>query len=96
MAFDGRTRAIIVSSLILIVGIIHLGLGIGVCAQFHKYHDIFQQQIGLAAFDLVIGLFTITIGIFGLVSVLKEYPALCKYISFSLYRTIQINEANLL
>ncbi len=78
MAFNRRLGAIILSAVVLIVGIIHLGVGIGIVARYNKFHDVFQQQIGLSGFNIFIGLCTIIIGIIGLVSVLKEYTFLSK------------------
>jgi len=78
MALNGRIRAIILSSVVMIVGIIHLGVGIGIVAKYRKFHNVFQQQIGLSGFNIFIGLCTIIIGIIGLVSVLKAYTFLSK------------------
>jgi len=78
MAFNRRLGAIILSAVVLIVGIIHLGVGIGIVAKYSKFHDVFQQQIGLSGYNIFIGLCTIIIGIIGLVSVLKEYTFLSK------------------
>jgi len=85
IVFNRRTRGIIFSIVIIIVGIIHLGVGIGICAKYSKFHNIFEQQVGLSAYNILIGLLTIPIGIAGLIAVLEENSFLSKYISFSLY-----------
>jgi hypothetical protein len=95
LVFDRRMGGIIFSVVIIIVGIIHLGVGIGICAKYSKFHNIFEQQIGLSAYNILIGLVTITIGIAGLIAIIYQNTFLRKYISFPLYRTIQIYEINL-
>jgi hypothetical protein len=83
MAFNENIRAIIISSVILIVGIIHLGVGIGIVAKYRKFNDIFQQQVSLSGYNIFIGLCTIAIGILGLVSILTRSIFLSKYLFFS-------------
>ncbi len=83
MAYKGRIRGIIISSVILIVGIIHLGVGIGIVAKYRKFNDIFQQQVSLSGYNIFIGLCTIAIGILGLVSILTRSIFLSKYLFFS-------------
>jgi uncharacterized membrane protein len=85
-------RTVILSAAILIVGIIHLGVGIGIVAKYHQYGDTFQQQIGLSGYNIFIGIFTMIVGIIGLVSTINDYPFLSKYI----YVYIQIHKTHLL
>lgn len=72
MTLSGRNRTIILSSIVLGVGIIHLGVGIGIIAKYQRYNDIFQQQIGLCGYNIVIGLFTMFVGILGLIAALHR------------------------
>lgn len=80
MPFDRRVRAIIFSAVIIIIGIIHFGVGIGIVRRYHKYHEIFEQQVGLSGFNIFIGFSVMVIGAVGLVSVLKQLSLLSKCI----------------
>jgi hypothetical protein len=82
MPAPGRTLAIIISALLLIFGIIHLGVGIGVVARYRQYSDIFAQSVGLASFNIVIGIYGIAIGIVCLFCTIQERAALSKYLLF--------------
>jgi hypothetical protein len=93
MFLSARTRIIILSSAILLSGIIHLGVGIGIVAKYHKFGDTFQQQIGLAGFNIFIGLCAITVGILGLISVINQYLFLSKYIF--IFRFLISNNSNI-
>ena len=79
MAAPGRTPAIIIAALILVFGIIHLGVGSGIVGRYHQFDDIFQQPVGLAGFNIVIGIYGIAIGLVGLVAVIYENAALGSY-----------------
>jgi len=83
MVFDRRMRAIILTSVLLIFGIIHFGVGVGIVAEYNKYHDVFVQQVGLSGFNIVVGIFGIAVGIVGLISVLKGYQFLGKCVFLS-------------
>ncbi|CAF0929263.1 unnamed protein product [Rotaria sordida] len=72
------TAAYIVTFLILIVGIIHLGVGIGIVAKYSRYHDIFRQSVGLAGYNIVIGFFSIAVGILGIVVIVRQHSGLSK------------------
>ncbi len=82
MAFGGHLHSIILLSLILIFGIIHLGVGIGIVAKYHDYATVFQQQIGLSGYNIFVALLTIMISSLGLFSVSNGYSRLSKYIFF--------------
>jgi hypothetical protein len=82
-------RTVFLSSAILIVGIIHLGVGIGIAAKDRVFNDTFQQQVGLAGYNIFIALFTIAVGIIGLVSTIYEYPFLSKYIYIYTFKCIR-------
>lgn len=86
MAAPGRTPAIIISALILVFGIIHLGVGSGIVGRFRQFDDIFRQPVGLAGFNIVIGIYGIAIGIPGLVAVINENAVLSSYSNSSVYR----------
>ena len=64
-------------AMILILGIIHLGVGIGIVARYHKYEDTFQPQVSLSGYNIFIALCTIALGILGLVSVFKLRICFC-------------------
>jgi uncharacterized membrane protein len=57
---------LIISALVIIFGIIHLAVGIGIVGRYRQYDDIFRQPVGLASFNIVIGLFAIVVGIMAL------------------------------
>lgn len=71
-------RGLIFSCVIIIFGIIHFAVGIGIVRRYNKYDDIFQQQVGLAGFNIFIGFFTMVIGVIGLVSIIIDHYILCK------------------
>jgi len=79
MALKGRTRAIIFSSIILALGIIHLGVGIGIVAKYRQYSNVFQQQLGISGFNIVIGICAMATGTVGLVATFTERLILGKY-----------------
>jgi uncharacterized membrane protein len=78
--YYGRLRALFLSTLILILGIIHLGVGIGIVSKYHKY-SVFQQQVSLSGFNIFIGIYTIILGIFAVVTSLTQNQLFRKYIS---------------
>ena len=75
------TPAIIISGLILLLGIIHFAVGIGIATKYRQYKDVFRQSVGLCAFNIVIGLYAIAVGIMGLVSLLTRRGALSESIA---------------
>jgi uncharacterized membrane protein len=79
MAAPGRTSTLIVAALIIVVGIIHFGVGVGIVARYRKYSDVFRQTVGLSAFDIVVALYGIAVGIVSLISIIRESPSLGKY-----------------
>ena len=91
MALTGGTRCIILFALILILGIIHLGVGIGIVARYHRYKDTFQPQISLSGYNIFIALCTIALGILGLVSVIAKNMFLRKC---NLYLSHPLNTIN--
>lgn len=78
MAPPGRTPALIAISLIIVFGVIHLGAGAGVIARYRRYQDLFRPSIGLSAYNIVIGIYAVAVGIVCMIGVLKERPALSK------------------
>jgi succinate dehydrogenase hydrophobic anchor subunit len=67
-------------ALILIFALIHLGVSIGIIVRFQDYGDIFRPERGLAAFNIVISVLGIIIGVSGVFAALYDLDALCKYI----------------
>ena len=78
MNAPGTTPAIIASALIVVFGIIELGSSIGIVARYNKYQDVFRPSVGLSAFDIVVGLYAIAIGILCLFGIIRQRPALSK------------------
>ncbi|CAF4148511.1 unnamed protein product [Adineta steineri] len=69
MALPKELPLYIVGSLIIIFGIIHLGVGIGITAGYSKYSDVTRQSVGLSIFNIIIGLYAMAVGILSLVAV---------------------------
>lgn len=67
-----RYAVLICSILILILAIIHLGVSSSVVGKFRHYDDVFRPEVGLAAFNIVISIFALLIGGFGLFSALTH------------------------
>ena len=78
MPVQGRVIGVVIMAFILIFAIIHFGVGIGIAAQDSPYNDVFRPQIGLAAVNIIIGLYGIVIGVFGLFSILTDRGMLSK------------------
>lgn len=76
MALSGQIRTLIISAAILIMGIIHLGVGIGIVAKYKQFKDIFEQQVGLSGYNIFVAIFTIIVAIIGFVAVLRDNPNL--------------------
>jgi len=92
---EGRRRlvAVILMILILMFALIHLGVSIGILVDIRNYGDVYRPEKGLAAFDLVISIYGLIIGGFGLFSVLTYRSILSKYQSWN--RTGPDREVNL-
>ncbi|CAF4092787.1 unnamed protein product, partial [Adineta steineri] len=69
MALPKELPLYIVGALIIIFGIIHLGVGIGITAGYNKYSDVTRQSVGLSIFNIIIGLYAMAVGILSLVAV---------------------------
>ena len=86
MAVKGSMRLILLYSAIILMGIIHFAVGVGICAKYRKYGGTFQQETGLSGYNIFVGICTVAVGILGLVAVLRESVYLSKYISFFIER----------
>jgi len=75
--------AVILMILILMFALIHLGVSIGILVKVRNYGDVYRPEKGLAAFDLVISIYGLIIGGFGLFSVLTPRSILSKYQSWN-------------
>lgn len=73
-----HTAALIVGILIIVLSIIHLGVGIGITAKYSQYKSVMQMSIGLAAYNIVIGVFGLAVGILAVFTILKQNRKLCK------------------
>ncbi|CAF1584056.1 unnamed protein product, partial [Adineta steineri] len=69
MALPKELPLYIVGALIIIFGIIHLGVGIGITAGYSKYSDVTRQSVGLSIFNIIVGLYAMAVGILSLVAV---------------------------
>ena len=71
---DSSTRNpnLIVASLVLIFGIIHLSVASTIVSKYRQYDDIFQQPRVLSIFNIVIGSYGIILGIIGICAVQQE------------------------
>jgi hypothetical protein len=80
LPYHGRLRCLFISSLILILGIIHLGVGI--CITYHdRQYSVLQQQTSLASYNIFIGVYTLIFGIFAVITSLTQNQIFRKYIS---------------
>jgi hypothetical protein len=70
--------------LILIFVIVDLGVSNTILVKFRDYGNVFRPERGLASFNIVISLYGLIIGGFGLFSVLTDRRNLSKYIFFLL------------
>ena len=71
---DGYKRfaGIICSVFILVMGIILLAVSASIVGKFRRYDDVFRPEVGLAAFNIVISVFTLALGGCGLFSALTN------------------------
>lgn len=76
-----RFAGILCSAFILIMGIILLGVSASIVGKFRSYDDIFRPEVGLAAFNIVISIFTIVVGGVGLFCALTHRGNLGTYTS---------------
>ena len=74
MEMTNRVFGIAMMGLLLLFTVIHIGVSIGIIVPNRKYSDIFRPQIGLAAFNLVISIFSLVTGVMGLVSLSMNKP----------------------
>lgn len=78
MAEKGVTPAKIIAACVVIMGLIHFGVGVGIVSKYKKYGDVFRQPVGLSGFNIVIGILAIVTGIFTLITIIRDRPALSK------------------
>ena len=79
MAEKSPKPALIIAALLIVMGIIHFGVGVGIVARYRQYGNVFQQSVGLCAFNIVIGIFTVAVAIVGLISILTNRGALSEW-----------------
>lgn len=72
--------------LILIFGLIHLGVSIGILGRFRNYGNVFRPERGIAGWNLVIAILTLATGIVGVFSVLNNKLTWSKYFFPSLFK----------
>lgn len=78
MAEKGITPAKIIAAFIILMGLIHFGVGVGLVAKYRKYGDVFRQPVGLSAFIIIISILAIATGILALVAIFRDRPQLSK------------------
>lgn len=71
--------AYVVIILILIFGIIHFGVGVGIVATYRLFQPVFMSSLGLAAFNIVIGIYAVVVGIIGIIAIVRNRPSLGIY-----------------
>ncbi len=76
---SGINPAIIIGALIIVFGIIHLGVGIGIVAKYRRYNDVCQQPVGLSGYNIVIGILALVTGIVCVIGISLGKAALSKY-----------------
>lgn len=76
MAQSGLSPVLIVASFVLVLAIVHLGVGAGIVGQYRQYNDIFRYSVALSAFNIAIGVFGILTAILALVSAKKQQGSL--------------------
>lgn len=76
MAEKSPKPAIMIAAVLIVLGIVHFGVGVGIVARYRQYGNVFQQSVGLCAFNIVIGIFTVAVAIVGLVSIFTNRGAL--------------------
>ena len=67
---------IIFTALILIFAIFHLAVGISIIVKVRHYGDVFKPERGIAAFNIVISIYGLIVGGFGLFAQLTGRAAL--------------------
>lgn len=75
-----RIFAVSVMGAIIVLGLIHIGVSIGIIVPARNYGAIFRPQIGLCSFNLVVALLALVTGILGLVMLFLENDRMCKYL----------------
>ena len=78
MQARGRIGPLIITILILIFSIIHLGVGGGIISTYRYYGGLFSAERGLAGFNVFIGVVGFLIGILALFTVLSGRTVLSK------------------
>ncbi|UJR15943.1 hypothetical protein I4U23_002863 [Adineta vaga] len=78
MVLKHRTSGLVVGCLVVIISIIHLGVGIGITARYRKYNDVFRLSVGLSAYNIVIGIFGLAVGAATVFAVKKERVSLSR------------------
>ncbi|CAF1225805.1 unnamed protein product [Adineta ricciae] len=77
-----RLFGIIFTALILIFAIFHLAVGISIIVKVRHYGDVFKPERGIAAFNIVISIYGLIVGGFGLFAQLTGRAALSKVVAF--------------
>lgn len=78
MVVKSRKVAVIVTGLVILVGAIHLAVGIGVTTRYSKYQDVFRMSVGLCAYNIVVGIFALILGLIAMFAVLTYRAGLGK------------------
>ena len=90
-----RYAGILCSAFIVVMAIVHFGVSGGIIGRFREYSDVFRPEIGLSAFNIVIGFFALLIGSFGLFSALTHRGNLGMYnFYFSINKLVEKGKKN--
>ena len=76
---DVRSFAITTMSLILLFAFIHLGVSIGIIVNDRDYGEIFGPEIGLSAFNIVISVLGMAVGVLGFICIFRQQPVLSEF-----------------
>jgi hypothetical protein len=67
-----HTFVYVIMGLILLFSLVHLAVCLGIIIPFHQYGDIFQQQISLCGYNIVIAILGLVNGGLGLLYTFKS------------------------
>ena len=90
---DARSYAIITISFISLFAIIHFGVSIGIIVNDRDYGDIFRPEIGLSAFNIVVSLLGMAVGVLGFICIFRPQPILSEFDSMDLGRVREMRVA---
>lgn len=76
MSFSPRIFHIAVAILLIIISIVHLGVGGSIIRKFQDLQGLYARETGLAGYNVFIGIVGLLVGGFGLIGILTSRKAL--------------------